>query len=54
MIAGKDELHVKADANTPEEVDIDAVADRIRKQQLGNQVSASEEVHGDIATRIHK
>jgi len=54
MIAGKDQLFVKADASTPDEIDVEAVADRIRREQVGNQVSASEEVHGDITIRARK
>lgn len=54
MFASKNELYVKADASTPDEVDAEVAAEKVRRQQSGQVAQASQEVHGDIVTKSKK
>ena len=42
---------VTASEGTPEDIDVEAIAARVRQEQAGVQVLASTEVHGDAVVQ---
>jgi hypothetical protein len=42
---------VTASEGTPEDIDVETIAARVRQEQAGIQVSASVEVHGDAVAQ---
>ncbi len=48
--ASKENTFVKADANTPDSVDIEATLEITRKKSIGQTAQAAVEVHGDITS----